>query len=323
MKNFYKYIPIVIIVLIIVAGVYYFEPGIFDKLFSAKTSSKVTESAMKYINEVLLGGKSQAVLLSVSNEGSVYKLKIKIGSEEYDSYVSKDARFLFPQGYEINPKASPSPTAVGADIPKSDTPDVKLFVMSYCPYGLQTQKALLPVYNLLKNKADIGVYFVSYIMHEKKEIDENLRQYCIQEKEKGKYAAYLTCFVKAGEAEKCLGEASIDRSKLSACVAETDNRYNITKDYNNKSTWVNGTYPKFAVQDDLNKQYGVQGSPSLIINGVEAEGAERIPEKLKQLICGSFNNPPAECSQALSSDGPAPGFGTESGHGDTGGGCAQ
>lgn len=323
MKNFNKYIPVIIVVLIIIAGVYYFEPGIFDRLFSAKTSSKVTESAMKYINEVLLGGESQAVLISVSNEGSVYKFKIKIDSEEYDSYVSKDARFLFPQGYEINPKASPSPTPVGASIPKSDTPDVKLFVMSYCPYGLQTQKAILPVYNLLKDKTKIGIYFVNYIMHDKKEIDENLRQYCIQEKEKGKYAAYLTCFVKAGEAEKCLSEASIDGSKLSVCVAETDNRYNITKDYNNESTWVNGTYPKFAVQDDLNKQYGVQGSPTLIINGVEAERAERIPEKLKQLVCGSFNSSPSECSQVLSGDSPVPGFGagTDTGSGD--GGCGQ
>lgn len=55
--------------------------------------------------------------------------------------------------------------------------------MSYCPYGLQAEKMFLPVYDLLKNKAEMGIYFVNYIMHDKKEIDENLREYCIQKEQ--------------------------------------------------------------------------------------------------------------------------------------------
>ena len=55
-------------------------------------------------------------------------------------------------------------------VPKSDRPKVELFVMSYCPYGLQMEKAYLPAWELLKNKADIDLKFVSYSIHPKKKI---------------------------------------------------------------------------------------------------------------------------------------------------------
>jgi hypothetical protein len=68
--------------------------------------------------------------------------------------------------------------------------------MSYCPFGTQAEKGILPVVNLLKDKIDFKVKFVNYAMHGKKEIDENNLQYCIQKEEPNKYNSYLTCFLK-------------------------------------------------------------------------------------------------------------------------------
>jgi len=159
-------------------------------------------------------------------------------------------------------------------------------------------------------------------MHEKKEIDENLRQYCIQKEEKEKYYDYLSCFVKAGEFEKCLNEAKIDKEKMNSCISETDKEYKITQLYNDKSTWLSGRYPRFDVHTDLNEKYGVQGSPTVVINDKVVEVSSRSPEKFKEVICQAFNSPPEECSQTLSNTTFSPGFGLETGT-SSGGGCGQ
>jgi glutaredoxin len=191
--------------------------------------------------------------------------------------------------------------------PKVDKPDVKLFVMSYCPYGLQAEKAMLPVMKLLGSKADITINFVDYIMHGEKEVYENLRQYCIQKEQRGKFYNYLLCFVQSGDYEKCLSEAGVDRGKLEACMNSTDRAYNITNLLNDRSTWLNGYYPQFPIESDLNDLYGVRGSPTLVINGQQVSVA-RSPEAYKQAICNAFNNPPSECSTTLSNQQTSPGI---------------
>jgi len=43
---------------------------------------------------------------------------------------------------------------------KSDKPELKFFVMSFCPYGNQIEDVLRPVYDLLKDKADIIPHYI-------------------------------------------------------------------------------------------------------------------------------------------------------------------
>ncbi|MDI6592084.1 MAG: hypothetical protein QME61_04130 [Patescibacteria group bacterium] len=272
---------------------------------------EAAEKAITYINQNLLRRGMTASLLNVAEENGVYKFHLKIGSNEFDSYVTKDGKLLFIEGIDME-KTSPSAQGGGettGEVSKRDTPEVKLFLMSYCPFGLQAEKMFLPVYDLLKEKAEMAVYFVNYAMHGKKEVDENLRQYCIQKEEKEKYYNYLSCFVKAGEFKKCLSEAKIDRDKMNSCISQTDQKYKITKMYNDKSTWLNGNFPKFDVHTDLNEKYGVQGSPTIVINDKVVEVSPRSPEKFKEVICQAFNSPPKECSNTLSNDVPSPGFG--------------
>ena len=73
------------------------------------------------------------------------------------------------------------------DLVKADKPKVELFVMSHCPYGTQAEKGMIPVVELLKDKISFEVKFVDYAMHGKKELDEQLRQYCIQKEQKAKF----------------------------------------------------------------------------------------------------------------------------------------
>lgn len=206
----------------------------------------------------------------------------------------------------------------GLDVVKTDKPSVELFVMSYCPYGLQMQKALLPVMELLKDKADISIKFVSYIMHDKKEIDENNLQYCLENEQQDKLVPYLKCFTVSGDSASCLKEVKVSESKLNSCISATDKKFGTTVAYNDKSTWLSGYYPLYPVHQELNELYGVQGSPTLVINGKQVQVA-RSPEAVKQAVCASFEEQPSECGQALSTASASPSFGAGT---DTTGGAA-
>jgi hypothetical protein len=189
--------------------------------------------------------------------------------------------------------------------------------MSYCPYGTQAEKGILPVVALLGNKIDFNVRFVYYSMHEfsqgtpyEPEMEENLRQYCIQKEQKPKFDTYLTCFLQAGDNATCLTQAKIDKTMLNACTTAADKEFGVTASKNDKSTWLSGTYPLFNVDKDLNTLYNVGGSPTLVINGVEANSA-RDPASYLSAICSSFSDGsvPTECGQTLSSTAYSPGFG--------------
>ena len=316
-KNLILLVGAIIIAGVIVAGTFLYKCRGEEGL----TPQAAADKAINYINENLLQEGFTASLVSVAEENGVYKFHLKVGENEFDSYVTKDGKLLFvnpPIDLEEKPISQAENEA--KEVSKRDIPDIKLFVMSYCPFGLQAQKMFLPVYNLLKDKAEMGVYFVNYIMHGKEEIDENLRQHCIQEEQKEKYYNYLACFVQDGDFEKCLTEAEIDKTKLAACISSTDSQHSITELYNNQNTWLNGQYPRFDVQTDLNEKYGVRGSPTIVINDTVVNIITRSPEEFKKIICQAFIAEPEECSQNLSSDIPSAGFGGGTAS-SSGGGC--
>ncbi|MBD3208629.1 MAG: hypothetical protein GF370_04235 [Candidatus Nealsonbacteria bacterium] len=298
----------------------------FDKGGSPKTSvipaQEAGKKAIDFINSNALPPGTSASLLQVTEEDSVYKIDLEIEGQEYESFITKDGRFIFPTGYDLaeNIENSDNQTAANQEIEKTEMPDVKLFVMSYCPYGLQAQKMYVPVYELLGDKAEMGVYFVNYIMHDKVEIDENLNQYCIQKEQEEKYTEYLSCFAEEGDTEGCMTSAGIDQPKVQDCISATDQEYSIYSQYEDKSTWLNETFPRFDIHSDLNDEYGVQGSPTVVINGQIAQLPSRSPESFKKVVCDAFVSPPEECSQSLSDMPFTPGFGLEQGQ-TSGGGC--
>lgn len=280
------------------------------------TPAEAAMLAVDYINRDLLTEGAIATSDYAASEASgVYKFNITVSGKNYDTYVTKDGKIVFAQAHYVT-AADDRVRKDNNAANKTEKPDVKLFVMSYCPYGLQAQKMYLPVYELLKDKADMGMYFVDYAMHGQKELDENMRQYCIQSEQKDKFAAYLECFTTGdksadgmGVFDACMVQARIDKGKVTECVKVVDEKYGVTAGYNDKTTWVSGRYPKFAVNDDLNEEYGVQGSPTIIINGKKTTVSPRSPQHFLEIICGMFVNPPHECERNLDNTAAATGFG--------------
>jgi hypothetical protein len=282
----------------------------------AVSADEAGEKTVEFINTFMTDGNVAVDLKNVSEESSMYMVNFEVQGQTYPSYVSKDGKFLFLQVIDMD-KASedaesgetPAP-AQAPEIPKSEKPEVEVFVMSHCPYGTQIEKGILPVAELLGGKIDFSVKFVYYAMHGKTEIDEQLNQHCIQEEEPEKFVGYLSCFLKEGDGEGCLSEEGIDTAKIDSCVEATDTELGITEKFEDRSTWLNDRFPLFDVDKDLNTKYGVKGSPNLVINGVSAS-AGRDSASLLGAVCASFTDSPEECDTELSSAQPSPGFGFE------------
>jgi glutaredoxin len=68
-------------------------------------------------------------------------------------------------GSTATPTPNPQPTIPPFQPQKSDRPEVKFFVMSFCPYGNQAEAGLEPVYQLLKDKVS---WLPRYIVNDQK-----------------------------------------------------------------------------------------------------------------------------------------------------------
>jgi hypothetical protein len=294
------------------------KKGWFANLFTSK-NDKIAEAVSKAAGE----GMEVEEILNLEEKSGVYKFEIKFkGQEEkFTSYVTKDRKILFVQGLELEEMETPeAPKA--AEVPKSARPKAELFVMTYCPYGLQMQKAYAPVMKLLAEKADMDVKFVNYIMHDTAERDENTLQYCLQKEQKDKYVSYLECFTTEGQESNkiCLNKTRINKTQLNNCVDSTNKEFDILAKYDDEAT-KKGNFPFYSLQDELNVAYGVQGSPALIINGVEVSEVSRSPEAVKEAVCNAFEVAPEECNTVLDENQAAPGFGSEVGSAETDASC--
>jgi len=311
--------------------------------FFGKSDKELGTEAVDYINNNKLS-QTPASLLSTSEESGLVKIKIKIGTNDFDSYVTKDGRFLIPVGNGLpidmkpakavaaTPKAvTPSadtttaPAQTAASVQKTAKPILEAFVVSSCPYGLQMQRAIADaVKNIPALAADIKIRYIGSVdngkissMHGQEEADENLRQICIREEQPAKFYNYISCYMKKatgtmangmplGDSPSCQASTGVDTAKLSACVSDkTRGLAYAQKDF------------------DLSNKYNVQGSPTLILDGTQVDETSfggRSSDGVKSIICAASKTQPSFCSTKLNTASAAASFSATyaSGSGSTG-----
>lgn len=300
------------------------------KVLSAEESKIKIEA---FINENLMPQGSKASIKEFVEEGDLYKVVVDIGNgqEPVNSYLTKDGKKFFPQTIDIEEiekqkreaeeKARVEKEKEVAEMEKNDKPVVELFVMSHCPYGTQIEKGILPVLETMDDKIDFELKFCTYAMHGEKELQEQLRQYCIQKEEPGKFENYLNCFLEEEDrSDECLVKAEVNSSKLASCMSTTDKEYKVMESFNNKETWLNGRFPIFDVYKEDNEKYEIAGSPGLVVNGKKVQSG-RDSKSLLEIICSGFNEQPEECKAELSSVAPSPGFNSGKAKGNDNGTC--
>ncbi len=326
-----------VIVLIVVGLVLSSNKNLLgQKTLSAADARSKAEA---FIKDYLLQADTKFTVSEAKEYNSgLYEMEITLADSQtpIKSYMTKDGKLFIPQAMdiaEVSGKAGNTNAAANnnnqsapvAEAPKSDKPSVELFVMSYCPYGTQIEKGILPVVQAFGSKIDFKLKFVSYAMHGEKEIQENMAQYCIMKDQGGKFNNYLSCFLKAGDSTGCVKSTGLDQKKIDACVASVDKQYKITEVFNKGQSAWGSSFPPFPIYEADNTKYGVQGSPTLVINGKEISSG-RDAASLAKVICGAFNDgkKPSECDQTFASATPAPGFGegTQAASGGSAANCA-
>lgn len=279
--------------------------------FLGQSNDDIGKKAIDYINNNGLSG-TPATLVSVSSESGLVKIRIKIGSNEFDSYATKDGKFLFPQAFnmaeagEKNPDSSSAgKTAeeIIASIKKTDKPALEAFIVSRCPFGLQMQRMINEALKTIPSLADyIKVRYIGAVssdgksitaMHGDAEAKENLRQICIREEQPAKYWSYTACQMSGGGKESsCEKTAGVDSAKLSACISDPKRGVAFAK-----------------IDFDLSDKYGAQGSPTLILDGAEVPeftsnnqpvfGSSRSADELRAIICAASATQAGWCSTKL------------------------
>jgi len=276
------------------------------------------QAVTSYLNANLVQEGTSALLVAVAEKNGVYQITTRYQGRDIQLYATKDCALLFTntipiagagdctdQGNTCAPSAV-QPTQTMTSPVKSSRPSVELYVMSLCPYGVQAEKVMEPVLDLLKTKADFTVRYIATVqgtgidtvrsLHGTSEAQEDARQLCIARHFPGKYWNYIALFN-----EQCYPVAT-SSDNLGAC------QKNVTAAAGIVGTTIDacatGSEGIGLLKADEAKAtgYGVSGSPTLLINGQEYRGA-RTPEAYKQAICDHFDVAPSECSTTLPSQG--------------------
>jgi predicted DsbA family dithiol-disulfide isomerase len=182
-------------------------------------------------------------------------------------------------------------------------PQVDFFVMSYCPFGNEAEEALTPVSEKFGDKVEFKPHYVIYnnyegggpnycyddeskycSMHGVVELNQGVREYIVWQ-EYG--TAKMFEFMKAMN-DKCNSKNADECWKDIASGMDID----VEKV---KQSFDSSAADILKEELDLNKKFGVSGSPTVFIDG-ERYNAERSPKGYAEAICKAFETSPEECN---------------------------
>lgn len=167
------------------------------------------------------------------------------------------------------------------------TVDIELYVMSQCPYGVQFENALKPVYDKLGDSINLRIDYIARetspgvfsSLHGQPEVEGDIIQLCAAKYYPDKYYDFIECQNKGyhdlgGSVESCSREAGIDASKITKCSEGDEGKSLLSESIKNANN------------------AGATGSPTVIISGQDYGGA-RDSETLMRVLCNKLNNHPA------------------------------
>ena len=325
-------VAVAIVAIVIVGGLIFVNKnGVTLPTLFGMSDQQIGEKAINYINTSGLSS-TPATLVKVGEASGLVKITIKIGANTFDTYITKDAKLLFPQAFTMTATKTtaaaasntPAAAATAANVTKTAKPMLEAFIVSSCPYGLQMQRAMAyAVQSAPSLASSIVVRYIGSIsggkitsMHDaytgNDESAENLRQICLREEQPTKYWPYVTCYMSKsdnklpdgtaltsqdmpiGDTTTCQSSTGVDTAKLSACVKDPSRGL------------------AYAQKDfDENTKYNVQGSPTLVLDGKtidETSFGGRTADAMKTIICDASSTQPSFCSKTLNTAAAAVSF---------------
>lgn len=289
-----------VLVIIILAATGF---AVYNKNFKPADIGAVAAKAKieKLIGEDNAGVKAGEVV----EESGLYKIAISIeGQPDQYAYVTKDGTkfiqqaMLFSDIEKQQAEQKKAEEEASKPITKSDKPTVDLYVMSFCPFGNQSEDTLKPVYDLLKNKVSFNFHYIVSSngdtissLHGEKEVVQNEREACVLKNYgKDKWFSFVGYVNKnCGSDGACWEDGAkslfLDKNKITSCV-EAQGVALMKED------------------EKISTEAGATGSPTMLINGTSTKIVYQYgnSDAYKQAICDAFNKAPAECAKKLSTE---------------------
>jgi hypothetical protein len=148
--------------------------SIFTKGFTQlKPMSKdaIAQKGIEFIKEQVAKQNPNAKITLDKTEAyhGIVKATITIDTEKVELFITNDGKVGF-----IQPIVMDKEEAI-KKYTKTDKVDVKLFTMSYCPFGNDAENVMIPVEILLRNDVTIEPHYVIYSNYPTK---EEQKDYC-------------------------------------------------------------------------------------------------------------------------------------------------
>ncbi|MCK4319148.1 hypothetical protein KAW38_01090 [Candidatus Micrarchaeota archaeon] len=189
----------------------------------------------------------------------------------------------------------------GMEYEKSEKPEVKLFLMSFCPFGNIAENGIEPVINLMGEDIEFEpVYIISgengnyQSLHGAPELNQDIREKIIYNLYGAQmwmdYVYKVNAQCSLNGIEECWqGPAE----ELGINISEVEEIYETQF-----NEIADGEVLKTA-------EWAVRGSPTLYINNMLYNG-QRDPESYKTAICSAFLSEPEACGSELSEEAVGP-----------------
>ena len=293
-------------------------PGNEDTNSNALDETTAKELAETFIESSLLGPEVELDIESIEENNGLYALNLTVTSngqsQKATSYLSLDGKMFFVQGMNIDEveaktqdTTETTETATTTEYPKADKPTLEVYTMSFCPYGQLANKLAAPVAKLISDVANIEPHWVVYptdyykgqedkycvgdfcSMHGKYEVEENVRQMCVWENNPDKYWDY-TLYI----------AANCNKANLDTCWKDAAESVSVSVS-TIETCATNEGLTLLAAEKELNDKNGIRGSEHLRLNDMQLSMSDYrwSSEKLKTLICNSFNDAPEICDKTI------------------------
>jgi hypothetical protein len=292
-RNNWMFSTIALAIVLIIVLAYAFSGG-FAQQSQSMSASQVSQKVVKYINDNLVQAGSTASLVSITDTGSVYKVTVLYQGKNVTVYSSKDGGLVFTSIYNTSINVNNN-TVANQTYPKTSVPTVALYVMSFCPYGIQAEKALSPVMAILGPYVNFSLHFIVSVngttvssLHGSAEAIEDMRQACI--------VKYYNISVLWDYLDYVGNNCTVGNINSTWEIAAAQAGINTT--FISERVVAEGLQLMQA-EANLTHSKGITASPTMEINGVRYTGA-RTADAMKLSICSAFTNPPVNCSTCFS-----------------------
>lgn len=292
------------VAILVLGGIYFLSQKANSPLLNKLFNRGITQDEAKAkVEKFITDNGGGATVKSVTEESGLYKVTVTANGQDIPTYVSKDGAKFFPQAIDFAEAqkqldaSKQQQAAASQPAPKSDKPEVNLYVMAFCPYGNKSEDTIKSVYDLLKNKVNFNFHYIVTVngsdiqsLHGPTEVTQDEREACVLKNYgKDKWMSFVTyvddnCGSDGSCWEVGAKSLAIDTAKITSCVSSEG-------------------LTLMKAEADASSAAGASGSPTLTINGQTSQAVYQYgdSEGYKKVICDAFNTAPSECSKTLSS----------------------